>query len=211
LWRTLRKSGSPTKPVGRKVTMIYSNGFRARMVRRMAGAERISASMWAKEVGVTQPTLSRWLRDARSVEGMGKRKSKSAQQAADGLAAPRSLHPNYAELGIARSRCPDHSEAPESGEIARHAPAATSPWNRPTCWCCSTCFSFEELRELLDRLGSSCEHELSKSSPETAGVNAGNGESVPVCDHIPSRSATCHREQAGSPRQASVDGGMDFA
>jgi len=61
--------------------MIYSNGFKVRMVRRMAGAERISASKLAQEVGITRPTLSRWLRDARSVEGMGKRKSKSGRQA----------------------------------------------------------------------------------------------------------------------------------
>jgi transposase len=49
----------------------YSNGFKARMVQRMAGAERISASALAKEVGVTQPTLSRWLRDARTVAHVG--------------------------------------------------------------------------------------------------------------------------------------------
>lgn len=51
--------------------MQYSNGFKARMVQRMAGAERISASALAKEVGVTQPTLSRWLRDARTVTAVG--------------------------------------------------------------------------------------------------------------------------------------------
>jgi len=56
--------------------MIYSDGFKARMVRRMAGAERISANMLAQEVGIGQPTLSRWLRDARSVDGMsGKKKN----------------------------------------------------------------------------------------------------------------------------------------
>jgi transposase len=50
--------------------MLYSEGFKARMVRRMAGAERISATALAKEVGVGQPTLSRWLREARSVGAM---------------------------------------------------------------------------------------------------------------------------------------------
>ena len=51
--------------------MQYSNGFQARTVQRMAVAERISASALAKEVGVTQPTLSRWLRDARTVTHAG--------------------------------------------------------------------------------------------------------------------------------------------
>ena len=50
--------------------MIYSEGFKARMVRRMAGAERISATALSSDVGVTQPTLSRWLREARSVGAM---------------------------------------------------------------------------------------------------------------------------------------------
>jgi len=54
--------------------MIYSDGFKARMVRRMAGAEGISANALSREVGILQPTLSRWLRDARSVDGMNDRK-----------------------------------------------------------------------------------------------------------------------------------------
>jgi transposase-like protein len=40
------------------------------MVRRMAGREGISAMALSREAGVAQPTLSRWLRDARSVKGM---------------------------------------------------------------------------------------------------------------------------------------------
>ncbi|MCC6783757.1 MAG: hypothetical protein IT457_13015, partial [Planctomycetes bacterium] len=32
------------------------------MVRRMAGPERVSATALAKEVGISQGTLSRWLR-----------------------------------------------------------------------------------------------------------------------------------------------------
>ena len=41
------------------------------MVRRMAGPERVSATALAKEVGISQGTLSRWLRDARTVPAMG--------------------------------------------------------------------------------------------------------------------------------------------
>ncbi|MGE0145571.1 MAG: hypothetical protein AB7I19_20325 [Planctomycetota bacterium] len=51
--------------------MAYTDGFKARMVQRMAGPERISACALSKEVGVTQPTLSRWLRQAPTVAPMG--------------------------------------------------------------------------------------------------------------------------------------------
>ena len=46
----------------------YATGFKVRMVQRMAGREGISATALAKEVGVSQNTLSRWLREA-SVAG----------------------------------------------------------------------------------------------------------------------------------------------
>lgn len=49
--------------------MPYTEGFKARMIERMAGPEGISARALAKEVGVAQPTLSRWLRQ-RSLGGM---------------------------------------------------------------------------------------------------------------------------------------------
>jgi transposase-like protein len=50
--------------------MDYSRGFKARMIERMAGPEQISATALAQEVGVSQSTLSRWLRagGARRVE-----------------------------------------------------------------------------------------------------------------------------------------------
>jgi transposase-like protein len=44
--------------------MAYTNGFKSRMIERMAGPERISATALAQEVGVSQVTLSRWLRQA---------------------------------------------------------------------------------------------------------------------------------------------------
>lgn len=40
----------------------YTDGFKARMVQRMAGPEGISATALSQEVGVSQSTLSRWLR-----------------------------------------------------------------------------------------------------------------------------------------------------
>jgi len=50
----------------------YSSGFKARMIQRMSGPESISATKLAQEIGVTQSTLSRWLRDA----GEGKKRVK---------------------------------------------------------------------------------------------------------------------------------------
>lgn len=48
----------------------YTQRFRLQMVRRMIGPNRISASTLSAEVGVPQPTLSRWLREAGTVEAM---------------------------------------------------------------------------------------------------------------------------------------------
>jgi transposase len=42
----------------------FSPGFKARMVRRMSGPEAISATALSQEVGVSQNSLSRWLRQA---------------------------------------------------------------------------------------------------------------------------------------------------
>lgn len=43
--------------------MPYTEGFKVRMIQRMAGSEGISATALSSEVGVAQPTLSRWLRE----------------------------------------------------------------------------------------------------------------------------------------------------
>jgi transposase len=47
----------------------YSERFKARMVERMLGERRVSANALSKEVGVGQPTLSRWLREAGRLVG----------------------------------------------------------------------------------------------------------------------------------------------
>ena len=54
------------------INVLHSEGFKARMVARMAGSEGISACALSRESGVPQPTLSRWLRSARSVQRMSK-------------------------------------------------------------------------------------------------------------------------------------------
>jgi transposase-like protein len=50
------------------------------MVQRMAGPERISATALSTEVGVSQATLSRWLRDARTVGPMNGKNKKDARK-----------------------------------------------------------------------------------------------------------------------------------
>lgn len=61
--------------------MEYSEKFKASLVKRMAGPRAVSASALELEVGVPQPTLSRWLREAGTVDGMadedGKRNGKT--------------------------------------------------------------------------------------------------------------------------------------
>jgi len=50
----------------------YSQSFKENMVRRLTGPDRISAAALAEEVGVAQSSLSRWLREARNLDGMKK-------------------------------------------------------------------------------------------------------------------------------------------
>jgi len=49
--------------------MEYTESFRAQMVRKMLPPNGRTATALAKETGVAQPTLSKWLRDARSAMG----------------------------------------------------------------------------------------------------------------------------------------------
>ncbi len=50
--------------------MNYPTSFRSRMVRRMTGPDALSATALARETGIAQPTLSRWLRTAGTVAPM---------------------------------------------------------------------------------------------------------------------------------------------
>lgn len=53
----------------------YTDGFKSRMVQRMAGPEGISANRLSQEIGVSQPTLSRWRREASTLSNMAKEKN----------------------------------------------------------------------------------------------------------------------------------------
>ena len=52
---------------------VYSAAFKARVVKRLVGPQAVSATQLAEAVGVPQPTLSRWVRELRSVEVMPRR------------------------------------------------------------------------------------------------------------------------------------------
>ena len=54
----------------------YSTAFKQRMLRRLIGPSAVSANALAADVGVSQGTLSHWLRVARNVEGMSPSKKK---------------------------------------------------------------------------------------------------------------------------------------
>jgi transposase len=67
----------------------YSRDFRGRMVQRMSGSKAVSAYALSKEVGVGQPTLSRWLREAATISTMAKRKPKPGAAGSKGTAPRR--------------------------------------------------------------------------------------------------------------------------
>jgi len=54
----------------KEVRMNYSKGFKQNMVRRLAGPGRISAAALSRAEGVSQTTLSKWLREAGTLTGM---------------------------------------------------------------------------------------------------------------------------------------------
>ena len=55
----------------------YSEAFRSRMVARMVGPRAVSANALSQEVGVSQGSLSRWLREVGSVGGMTRSSGKA--------------------------------------------------------------------------------------------------------------------------------------
>lgn len=50
--------------------MLYSETIKARMLRRMLGPRAMSAQALARETGISQSALSKWLREAGSVGSM---------------------------------------------------------------------------------------------------------------------------------------------
>ena len=52
--------------------MVYTESFKAKMVQRMCGPNAVSATRLSREIGIGQPTLSRWVQAARSLAPMTK-------------------------------------------------------------------------------------------------------------------------------------------
>jgi transposase-like protein len=48
----------------------YSDSFKAQMVKKMLAPSGISATILVEKVGVSQPTLSKWKREALEAAGM---------------------------------------------------------------------------------------------------------------------------------------------
>jgi transposase-like protein len=63
------------------IEMLYSEKFKSRMVAKMVGLHAVSASVLAAEIGISQPTLSRWMREAHTVPDMAKKSRRSKQKA----------------------------------------------------------------------------------------------------------------------------------
>lgn len=68
--------------------MQYSEKFRAKMVAKMVGPTAVSATALSKQVEISQPTLSKWLRCAKR-EAMEKMKNNSNNSNSSGRAAKR--------------------------------------------------------------------------------------------------------------------------
>ena len=63
------------------VEMVHSEKFKSRIVAKMVGPHAVSANALSAEVGICQPTLSRWLREARTVPAMPKKARRSKEKA----------------------------------------------------------------------------------------------------------------------------------
>jgi hypothetical protein len=57
--------------------------FKAKMVQRMTGPNAVSANRLAKEMGINQQTLSRWLMDARTLPLVARSKSGSQRRSVE--------------------------------------------------------------------------------------------------------------------------------
>jgi transposase-like protein len=57
----------------------YTESIKARMIKRMTGPNALSANALAKEVGISQNTLSRWLRTAGTVTPVNSGKGKKVR------------------------------------------------------------------------------------------------------------------------------------
>jgi transposase-like protein len=69
--------------------MLYTETFKARMVRQMLGPKAVSAHALSGEAGVSQPTLSRWLRETSTFRAVAKKDQNKAPPAETAAAGKR--------------------------------------------------------------------------------------------------------------------------
>ena len=55
----------------------FSQAYKQKMIERLTGQDAVSARQASQETGISQETLSRWLRDARSLPLMAPRKRRT--------------------------------------------------------------------------------------------------------------------------------------
>jgi transposase len=84
------------------IEMQYSDKFKSRMVGKMTGPRAASANALSAEVGINQPTLSRWLREARTVSAMSRPTRESKKKT--GLGRLRDWSPEEKFRVVAESR-----------------------------------------------------------------------------------------------------------
>jgi len=59
------------------MTRPFSQAYKEKMIERLTGKDAVSARQASQETGISQETLSRWLRDARSLPLMAPRKRRT--------------------------------------------------------------------------------------------------------------------------------------
>ncbi len=72
--------------------MTYTEGFKSKMVKKMLGPPVVSATSLSKQVGVPQPTLSKWLKQAGVTVG-GMSSSDEKKKAGAAVAGPKKWTP----------------------------------------------------------------------------------------------------------------------
>lgn len=84
--------------------MVHSEKFKARMVTKMVGPYAVSANVLSGQVGVGQPTLSRWLREARTISGMSNSKKSRGSSGNKATGSPQGFSPEEKSRVVVESR-----------------------------------------------------------------------------------------------------------
>lgn len=92
--------------------MEYAETVRARMVLRMLGPNAVTATALATETGISQATLSRWLREAATIKGVSRSKPPSSPPSS----SPPSVEPKRPQDWTALERAQVVLEASQLSE-----------------------------------------------------------------------------------------------